>query len=52
MVYMYFKDPVEEYDWVTMNVGAVVSIVIALIGVLYLGIVPGGVMEMAKLAIF
>lgn len=52
MVYMYFKDAVEEYDWVTMNVGAVVSIVLALIGVLYLGIVPGGVMEMAKLAIF
>lgn len=52
MVYMYFKDPVEEYDWITMNVGAVVSIVLALIGVLYLGILPGGVMEMAKLAIF
>ncbi len=52
MVYMYFKDAVEEYDWVTMNVGAVVSIVLALIGVLYLGIVPGSVMEMAKLAIF
>ncbi|WP_432823634.1 NADH-quinone oxidoreductase subunit N [Trichloromonas sp.] len=52
MVFMYFKDAVEEYDWVTMNVGAVVSIVLALIGVLYLGILPGGVMEMAKLAIF
>jgi NADH-quinone oxidoreductase subunit N len=52
MVYMYFKDPKEDYAWVTMNTGAVVSIVLALIGVLYLGIVPGGVMEMAKQAIF
>jgi NADH-quinone oxidoreductase subunit N len=52
MVYMYFKDPTEDYGWVTMHTGAVISIVIALVGVLYLGILPGAVMEMAKLAIF
>ncbi len=52
MVAMYFKEGSEDYNWVQMNPGAVVSIVLALIGVLYLGIVPGGVMEMAKLAIF
>lgn len=50
MVYMYFKSPVEEYEWVTMNVGAVISIIIALIGVLYLGILPSGIMELAKSA--
>jgi hypothetical protein len=32
--------------------GTVVSIILALAGILYLGIIPGGVMEMAKLAIF
>lgn len=52
MVYMYFKDPVEDYGWVKMHAGAVVSIVLAIIGVFYLGIVPNTVMEMAKLAIF
>lgn len=52
IVYMYFKDPTEDYGWVTMHTGAVISIVIALVGVLYLGILPGKVMEMAKMAIF
>lgn len=52
IVYMYFKDPQEDYNWVTMHLGAVVSIVIAIVGVLYLGVIPGKLMEMAKLAIF
>jgi len=52
MVYMYFKEPAEDYGWVTMNVSVVVSIVVALAGIFYLGIVPGAVMEMAKQAIF
>ncbi len=52
MVYMYFRDPVEDYAWVSLPAAAVVSIVICLIGVLYLGIIPGDVMELAKLAIF
>ncbi|MDT8440617.1 MAG: NADH-quinone oxidoreductase subunit N [Desulfuromonadales bacterium] len=52
MVYMYFRDPVEDYAWVGMPVSVVVSIVIAIAGCLYLGIVPGFVMELAKLAIF
>ena len=50
MVYMYFKEGSEDYGWVTMNVGAVVSIVLSLIGVLYLGILPSGIMELAKSA--
>ena len=52
MVAMYFREPTEDYGWVTMHVGTVVSIILALAGILYLGIIPGGVMEMAKLAIF
>ncbi|MDY0270548.1 NADH-quinone oxidoreductase subunit N [Trichloromonas sp.] len=52
MVYMYFKESSEDFGWVAMNVGAVVSIVLAIIGVLYLGILPEGIMEMAKSAIF
>jgi NADH-quinone oxidoreductase subunit N len=52
MVAMYFRDPVEDYAWVSLPVTAVISIVIAIIGVFYLGIIPGDVMELAKLAIF
>lgn len=52
MVYMYFRDPVEDYAWVGMPVSVVVSIVVAIAGCLYLGIVPGFVMELAKMAIF
>ena len=49
---MYFRDPVEDYAWVSMPAAAVISIVVAIIGVFYLGIIPGEVMELAKLAIF
>lgn len=52
IVAMYFKDPAEDYGWVSMSTGAVISIVIAIAGVLYLGILPGAVMELAKTAIF
>jgi NADH-quinone oxidoreductase subunit N len=52
MVYMYFREPNEEFEWVSLKFGAVVSIVLALVGVLYLGLLPSGVMEMAKLALF
>lgn len=51
IVYMYFKDPIEDFSWVKMAPGAVVSIVLAIIGVLLLGIVPGTIMELAKLAL-
>jgi len=52
MVYMYFREPTEDYGWVTMQAGAVISIVLAIAGILYLGILPGGVMALAKLAVF
>ena len=52
MVYMYFREPTEDFSWVKVDVPTLASIVIALIGVFYLGILPGGVMELAKLAIF
>ncbi|PLX88860.1 MAG: NADH-quinone oxidoreductase subunit N, partial [Desulfuromonas sp.] len=38
MVYMYFRDPVEDFSWVAMPVSVVVSIVTAIAGCLYLGI--------------
>lgn len=52
MVQMYFKDPEEDFSWVTINVPTAISIVISIIGVLYLGVVPGAVMNLAKMAGF
>jgi NADH-quinone oxidoreductase subunit N len=52
MVSMYFKDAEEDFGWVTMNTATAISIVIALAGVLVMGVIPGPFMEMAKLAGF
>lgn len=52
IVYMYFRDPKEDFAWVKLEIPAVISILIALAGVLILGIVPGPVMELAKMAGF
>lgn len=52
MVYMYFRDAEEDFAWVKMEMATIVSILIAIVGVLLLGIIPGPVMEMAKLSIF
>ncbi|SHJ22424.1 NADH dehydrogenase subunit N [Malonomonas rubra DSM 5091] len=52
MVSMYFKDAEEDFSWAVMNTGTAISIVIAIAGVLLLGVLPGPVMEMAKLAGF
>jgi len=52
MVQMYFRDPVEDFAWVQVNVPTAISIVISLAGVLYLGIVPGSLMNLAKMAGF
>ncbi|PLX79032.1 MAG: NADH-quinone oxidoreductase subunit N [Desulfuromonas sp.] len=52
MVYMYFKEPAEDYGWVTLHAGAVISIIISVVGVFYLGLIPGKVMEMARMALF
>jgi NADH-quinone oxidoreductase subunit N len=52
MVSMYFKDPQEDFSWVTMNTATAISIVIALAGVLVMGVVPGPFMALAKAAGF
>lgn len=52
LVVMYFRDPVEDFAWVKMPAGAMISIVLAIVGVLLLGIIPGPVMDLARMAIF
>jgi len=52
IVYMYFREPTEDYAWVNMPVTVLVTIILAIIGSLYLGLLPNEVMAMAKLAVF
>jgi NADH-quinone oxidoreductase subunit N len=52
MVYMYFKEPTEDFAWVKLYPGALLSILLAVIGVFYLGVIPDAVMDLAKLALF
>ena len=52
MVYMYFRNPTEDYAWVSVPVSVLVTIILAIAGSLYLGILPNSVMAMAKQAIF
>jgi NADH-quinone oxidoreductase subunit N len=52
MVQMYFKSPEEDFAWVSINTPVAISIVISLAGVLYLGVFPNAVMNLAKLAGF
>ncbi len=52
MVAMYFKEPSQDYGWVKIDAGTAVSLVLAIAGVFYLGLWPGQIMNMARLAIF
>jgi NADH-quinone oxidoreductase subunit N len=50
IVQMYFREPQEDFSWVVVNIPVAISIAISVAGVLYLGIVPGSIMQLAKLA--
>lgn len=52
IVFMYFKDPLEDFSWVSINAATAVSIIISIAGVLLIGVLPGPIMELAKLAGF
>ncbi|MEA3465735.1 MAG: NADH-quinone oxidoreductase subunit N [Thermodesulfobacteriota bacterium] len=52
MVFMYFKDPESDFDWVRLKPGATICIVLSAIAVLYMGILPSGIMSLARQALF
>lgn len=51
MVYMYMKDPVEEFDWLKVTPPVAVSILLSIAGVFTLGIVPGYFLKLAQFAL-
>jgi len=51
MVFMYMKQPVEDFGWAKVTPAIFVSIVISIVGVLGLGVVPGFVLKLAQMAL-
>ena len=51
MVYMYFKESTEEFEWVKVSAPVALAIVIAVAGTLIPGIVPSIILEYAQMAV-
>ncbi len=51
MVFMYMKDPVEEFDWLKVTPALAICVLVAVAGVLIPGIVPGFILEFAQKAV-
>jgi len=50
LVYMYMKDPVEEFDWMKLTPAVAICIIIAVVGVLLPGVVPAFLLDLAQQA--
>lgn len=50
LVYMYMKDPVEEFDWMKLTPAVAICIIIAVVGVLLPGVVPAFLLNLAQQA--
>jgi len=51
IVYMYMKDPTEEFEWTKLTAPVALALVLAVAGTLILGIVPSFVLQYAQLAV-
>lgn len=52
MIFMYFKEPTEEFEWVKLTPAFVICLIIAVAGVLIPGVLPGVFLELAQKAVF
>jgi NADH-quinone oxidoreductase subunit N len=51
MVFMYFKEPTEDFSWLKLTPAFVICLIIAIAGVLIPGVVPGVFLELAQKAV-
>jgi NADH-quinone oxidoreductase subunit N len=51
MVFMYMKEPEEEFDWLKVSPAIALCLLVAVAGVLIPGIVPGFLLELAQKAV-
>lgn len=52
MVFMYFKEPVEDFSWVKLSPAFIICLLMAVAGVLIPGVLPGVFLELAQKAVF
>lgn len=52
MVFMYFKEPVEDFSWVKLSPAFVICLIIAVAGVMIPGVIPGALLDLAQKALF
>ncbi len=51
MVYMYFKESTEEFEWVKVSVPVALALIIAVAGTLIPGVVPSYILQYAQMAV-
>lgn len=51
MVYMYMKDPVEEFDWMKASPAVLLCVLVSVAGVLIPGILPSYLLDLAQKAV-
>jgi len=51
IVYMYMKEPTEEFEWAKVTAPVALALVLAVAGTLVLGVVPSVVLEYAQMAV-
>lgn len=51
MVYMYMKDPVEEFDWMKASPAVMLCILVSVAGALIPGVLPSYLLELAQKAV-
>ena len=52
MVYMYMKEPVEEFGWLQVTPAFAICLLVSVAGVLIPGISPGILLDLAQKAVF
>jgi NADH-quinone oxidoreductase subunit N len=51
IVFMYMKEPEEEFDWLTITPPVILALTLAVAGVLVPGVVPGYLLSLAQRAL-
>jgi NADH-quinone oxidoreductase subunit N len=51
MVFMYMKDPVEDFSWLKVSPAIALCLIISVVGVLVPGMVPGTLLQLAQKAL-
>jgi NADH-quinone oxidoreductase subunit N len=51
MVYMYFKDSTEDFEWVQISAPVALALIIAVAGTLIPGVVPSYILQYAQMAV-